>query len=104
LNKLLIYYILLPSYSTPFILLYRTVLCPQWGPRTVAARADRYYSMLDRTILKMLVYRMPPPPISTQLTVYVYTYMYRRTCANARVVSHVSRTCTAVYIFTGNEY
>ena len=30
------------------------------------------------------------------------TYMYRRTCANARVVSYVSRTGTAIHIFTGN--
>ena len=30
-------------------------------------------------------------------------YMHRRTCANARVVSCVSRTCTAFCIFTGDR-
>ena len=58
----------------------------------------RYYSILYRTMLKMLV--------PTQLTVHIPACMYcmyRRTCANARVVSYVSRTCTAIYIFTGNR-
>ena len=63
-------------------------------PATVAC-----YTVLCYARLYMV---MAPPPISTQLT--AYTYMYRRTCANARVVSHVSSTCAAinVYIFTGN--
>jgi hypothetical protein len=51
------YYTLFPSYYTPCIVLYRTVLCPQWGPRNAAARAARYYSTLHRTILKMFLYR-----------------------------------------------
>jgi hypothetical protein len=46
---------------------------------------------------------MSPLPISTQLTVHIPTCMYRRTCANARVVSYVSRACAAIYIFTGNR-
>ena len=45
---------------------------------------------------------MSPPPMSTQLTVHIPACInieYRRTCANVRVVSHVSRTCTAIYIY-----
>ena len=37
---------------------------------------------------------MPPPPISHVNSAYcTYAYMYRRTCANAHVVSYVSSTC-----------
>ena len=90
-------------HPTPCILLYRTVLCPQWGPRNAAAR---YYSILYRTILKMLVYRyVSSSHIHPAYCICIYDTRIanRRTCANARVVSYVSRTCTAIYIFTGNR-
>jgi hypothetical protein len=58
LYRLLIYYTLQYFNPTaPCVLLYRAVLCPQWGPRNAAVRAACYYSILYPTILKMLVYR-----------------------------------------------
>jgi hypothetical protein len=76
---MLIYYTLLPSCA-----LYTVI------PWNEAVRAARYYSILHRTILKMLVHR--------------YASSSHIHSANARVVSDVSRTGTAFYIFTGNEY
>ena len=87
------------------MLLYRAVLCPQWGPRNAAVRAARYYSVLYRAmlILKMLVCRYVYAS-HIHSAYCTYTYMYRRTCANARVVSHVYSARTAFHTFTGTEH
>jgi hypothetical protein len=87
-------------HPTPCMLSHRAVLCPQWDPRNAAVRAARYYSVLHRTTLKMLVCRRASS-YHVHSAHCTHTYMHGRACANARVVSRVSRTCTAIYTFTG---
>ena len=85
------------------MLLCRTALCcPQWGPWNAAVRAARYCSMLCRTMLKMLVCRYVSSS-HIHSACCACACVCRRACANARVVSCVSRTCAAIYAFTGNR-
>jgi hypothetical protein len=64
-------------------------------------RSERPATVVYCTVLYKLIYRYGSSS-HIHSAYCTYTYMYRRTCANARVVPYVSSTCTAIYIFTGN--
>jgi hypothetical protein len=81
-------------HPTPCTLLCRTFLCPQWGPRNAAARAARCCSALCRAMLKTLVCRRASSS-HFHSAHCARACACRRTCANARVVSCVSRACAA---------
>jgi hypothetical protein len=91
-------------HPTPCVLLcrHRAVLCPQWGPRNTAARAARYYSVLCRATLKMLACRCVSSS-HVHLAHCTRAYVHGRARANARVVSHVSRACAAIYVFIAGD-
>jgi hypothetical protein len=54
--------------------------------------------------MKMLARRyVSSSHVHSACCTHVCTYMHRRACANARVVSCVSRTCAAFYTFAGDR-
>jgi hypothetical protein len=73
--------ILLPSYALYTFIPYCPLPAVGSAEHSGLSGPLLNYTVPCRKVLKMLVYRhvvMPPPPISTQLTVHIPTYMYRR--------------------------